>query len=140
MGKNYWLIKSEPSKYSFDDLVRDGVTRWDGVRNFAARNNLRAMSKGDALLYYHTEDERQVVGVAAVAKTAYPDPTAGGEDFSAIDVEPVRALPRAVTLAEMKQENALSGMKLLRQPRLSVSPLTKDEFDTLVKMASKKTG
>jgi predicted RNA-binding protein with PUA-like domain len=128
----YWLIKSEPDKYPFEQLVKDGRTRWDGVRNFTARNNLRAMKKGDLALYYHSNEGKDVVGVAEVVKEAYPDPTAEGGDFSAVDFAPVKALAQPVTLADMKTMPKLAGMVLLKQGRLSVSPVTKVEFDAVL--------
>ncbi len=131
----YWLVKSEPGVYAWGDLVRDGRTRWDGVRNFAARNHLRAMKTGDPVLYYHSGDERAVVGVAEVAREHYPDPTAKEGDWSAVDLAPVRALPKTVELATIKSNKALSAMVLVKQGRLSVSPVTKAEWDTIVKLA-----
>ena len=131
MARGHWLIKSEPSAYPFEQLVKDGHTSWDGVRNFAARNNLREMKKGDLCLFYHSSEGKEVVGIARVAREAYPDPTTK-EDFSSVDVEPVRALARHVSLAEMKQNKALGGMMMFRQPRLSVVPVTPEEFERVV--------
>jgi predicted RNA-binding protein with PUA-like domain len=129
----YWLVKSEPDVYAYRDLERDGKTRWDGVRNFQARGHLRAMKKGDLVLYYHTGDEKAVVGIARVSREAYPDPTAPGEDFSCVDLEPVRALGRPVPLAEIKKAPVLKDMILLKQARLSVQPVTKAEFESLTR-------
>lgn len=130
----HWLVKSEPGVYSFADLVRDGRTVWDGVRNFQARNHLRAMRRGDAVLYYHSGDEKAVVGIAEVVREAYPDPKATEGDWSAVDLKPVRALRRPVSLAEIKRAPALQEMVLLRQARLSVMPVTPEEFEAVVAM------
>ncbi len=135
MARGHWLIKSEPDKYPFATLVRDGKTRWDGVRNFAARNNLRAMTAGDLCLYYHSNEGKAVVGVARVAREAYQDPTTEA-DFSAVDVEAVRALARPVTLEEIKKHRALQNMVMLRLPRLSVAPVSKEEFDLILGLAA----
>src|SRR6516225_19048 len=113
MARQHWLIKSEPSTYSFERLIADRSTRWDGVRNFSARNNLRAMKMGDLCLFYHSGDGKAVVGVARVTREAYPDPTTR-EDWSAVDIEPVRALPRPVELAEMRAHKALGKMMIFR--------------------------
>ena len=133
----HWLIKSEPGTYSWDDLVRDKKTRWDGVRNFQARNNIGAMRPGDLALFYHSGDERSIPGVARVASAPYPDPTAKEGDWSAVDVEPVFALREPVPLERIKKERALAGMVLLRQSRLSVQPVGKDEFDAIVTIGKK---
>ena len=134
VARAHWLIKSEPFKYSFDQLTKDGKTTWDGVRNFEARNNLRAMKAGDPCLFYHSGEGKEVVGVARVAREAYPDPTTK-EDFSAVDVEPVRALPRPVSLGEMRAHPVLSGMMIFRRPRLSVVPVTVEEYELLTALA-----
>lgn len=128
MAAQYFLTKSEPGTYSFDDLVRDGRTRWDGVRNFAARNHLREMVVGDLVLFYHSGTGPSVVGIARVAKAAYPDPTAKEGDWSAVDLAPVKALARPVALAELKADAELAGLVLLRQGRLSVSPVSAAHF------------
>lgn len=138
MAKAHFLIKSEPSKYSFDQLVADGRAVWDGVRSFEARNNLRAMKKGDELLFYHSNEGKAVVGVARVSREAYPDPTAEGEDWSVVDVEPVRPLARAVTLDELRAHRVLAKMMMLKRPRLSVVPVTPEEFDAVLELAKKK--
>jgi predicted RNA-binding protein with PUA-like domain len=127
----YWLIKSEPDKYPFDQLVKDKKTRWDGVRNFTARNNLRAMKKGDLALYYHSNEGKAVVGIAEVVREHYKDPTSDG-DFSAVDFAPVTALAEPVTLAQMKATPKLANMTVLRQGRLSVSPVTPAEFEAVL--------
>ncbi len=135
MARGHWLIKSEPSAYSYDQLVKDGKTAWTGVRNFAARNHLREMKKGDFCLFYHSSEGKAVVGIARVVREAYPDPTAAGEgDWSAVDVAPVRALARPVTLEQMRANKATVGMLMLKRPRLSVSPATKEEFEAVLEM------
>lgn len=129
---NYWLVKSEPDVYGFDQLVADGSTRWDGVRNYQARNNLRAMKAGDLCLYYHSNIGLEIVGIARVIKEHYPDPTAEKGDWSAVDLEPVKLLERPVPLSEIKAHPALQQFGLVRNPRLSVMPATLDEFSTLL--------
>ena len=134
--KNFWLVKQEPSDYSWADFVADGSTSWTGVRNFAARNNLRRMSKGDEVLFYHSGEDKAVVGIAKVARTAYRDTTAKEGDWSAVDLVPVKALPKPVTLHEIKAKPALKNIALVRQSRLSVMPLAAKEFGFIVqKMA-----
>jgi predicted RNA-binding protein with PUA-like domain len=128
-----WLVKSEPDVYSYADLVRDKRTVWDGVRNFEARNNLRAMKRGDRVLYYHTGDEKQVVGLARVLKEAYPDPTAKEGDWLVVDLGPEKSLARPVTLAEMKADPKLSNLALLRKGRLSVVPIAAAELAHILK-------
>ena len=130
-----WLIKSEPEKYAYADLVRDGVTMWDGVRNNQAALYLKAMQVGDEALYYHSREGLAVVGVAKVARTAYADPTDAAGRFVAVDFAPVRALPRAVTLAAMKGNPALTGMAMFRQFRLSITPITPAEWAQIMRMA-----
>jgi predicted RNA-binding protein with PUA-like domain len=124
----YWLIKSEPAKYSFADLRRDGKTIWDGVRNNQAALYLKAMKIGDEALYYHSVEELAVVGIARVCKEAFIDPTDPKARFVAVEFEPVKPMPKPVTLAEMKADPALAGMAMFRQFRLSVSPVTPDEW------------
>jgi predicted RNA-binding protein with PUA-like domain len=133
----HWLIKSEPGTYSWDDLVRDGRTRWDGVRNFQARNNIRAMRPGDLALFYHSVNERGIPGVARVTSAAYADPTAKDGDWSAVDVEPAFALREPVSLERIKEERALRDMVLLKQSRLSVQPVRKNEFDAIVTLGGR---
>ena len=135
---NHWLVKQEPEDYSWDDLVRDGQTQWTGVRNFQARNNLKQMAVGDKVFFYHSGKEKSVVGIAEVAKAAFPDPTADDPSWVAVDIKPVKRLPRPVTLADIKANKKLTGLLLVRQSRLSVTPLTKEEFETIVKMGSGK--
>ena len=134
MPRRYWLVKSEPYKYSWDQLAKDRRTHWDGVRNYEARNNLQAMQKGDLLLYYHSNEGKEVVGVARVSGEAYPDPTTRDERWVVVDVEPVQPLAEPVALAAIKDEPALVEMALLRRARLSVVPVTKKEFDRVLRM------
>jgi predicted RNA-binding protein with PUA-like domain len=138
MSRQHWLMKSEPFKYSFAQLVRDGQTMWDGVRNFEARNNLRAMKVGDLALFYHSNEGKAVVGVARIAREAYPDPTAPGEDWSVVDVAPVIALKAAVTLDAIRSEADLADIQLLKRSRLSVVPVSKEHFDKILKMGKTK--
>ena len=132
---SFWLIKSEPVKYSFTDLQRDGETLWDGVRNNQAALYLKAMKVGDQALYYHSQEGLAVVGIAQVSREAEIDPTDPAGRFVAVKVSPVRALPKPVTLAEMKASPALAGMAMFRQFRLSVSPVTPEEWAVILKMA-----
>lgn len=134
--KRHWLVKQEPSAYSWDDFVRDGRTSWTGVRNFTARNNLREMQAGDQVLFYHSVVGKAVVGIAEVARTAYPDATAKEGDWSAVDLVPKKALARPVTLEDVKGNPRLKGMALLRLSRLSVQPVSGEEFAEIVKMGS----
>jgi len=131
----YWLIKSEPGTYAWDDLVRDGRTVWDGVRNFQARNNLRAMQRGDLALFYHSVSQRSILGAARVASAPYADPRA--PDWTVVDVEPAFALTEPVTLDALKERNAFKEMVLLKQSRLSVQPVRKAEFDAIVKLGGR---
>lgn len=132
---NYWLVKSEPFKYSFDDLIRDKTTYWDGVRNFQARNNLRAMKTGDHALFYHSNEGKEIVGIAQVVKTAYPDPTAKDGDWSVVDVKPVKKLSKPVTLNKIKETPKLKNIALIKQSRLSVMPISKLEYNTILKIS-----
>jgi predicted RNA-binding protein with PUA-like domain len=135
--KNFWLVKQEPSSYSWSDFVAEGQTSWTGVRNFAARNHLRKMHKGDQVLFYHSGDEKAVVGIAKVTQIAYPDPTARGGDWSAVELATVKPLRRPVTLREIKSNPKLNGIALVRQSRLSVMPLSEAEFAEIVTMAAR---
>ena len=128
----YFLIKSEPDTYSFEQLQADGRTRWDGVRNYQARNNLRSMQVGDLCLFYHSNIGLAVVGIARVSREYFPDPTAEKGDWSAVEVEPLRPLVRAVPLADIKNNPALQNLGLVRNGRLSVMPVTFDEFSTIL--------
>jgi predicted RNA-binding protein with PUA-like domain len=138
-SSGYWLVKQEPEAYSFDDLVRDGRTDWTGVRNFQARNNLRQMKAGDSVLFYHSGESKSVVGIAQVAKAAYPDPSADDEQWVAVDIKPLKPLKQPVPLAAMREHPKLANLLLIRQSRLSVVPLSKAEFETIVDM-SKSAG
>lgn len=131
----YFLVKSEPETYSWSQLVKDGRTMWEGVRNFAARKNLRAMQNGDFVLFYHSGDDKAVVGVSKVVKEAYQDPTTK-EDWSVVDLVPVKAFKKPVTLSSIKSEKKLQNIYLVRQGRLSVMPLEKEEFELIVNMGS----
>jgi predicted RNA-binding protein with PUA-like domain len=133
--KKFWLVKQEPSAYSWANFVADGKTSWTGVRNYTARNNLRAMRKGDTVFFYHSVSEKAVVGIARVIREAYSDPTATEGDWSAVDLAPEKALPRAVTLDEIKRNPRLKEIALLRVSRLSVQPLTSVEFREILRMA-----
>ena len=133
--KQFWLVKSEPSAYSWANLVADGKTAWTGVRNYTARNNLRAMRKGDAVLFYHSVVGKEIVGIAKVAREAFPDPTAKEGDWSAVDLAPDKALPKPVTLDDVKRNPKLKEMALLRLSRLSVQPVTSAQFDEILRMA-----
>jgi predicted RNA-binding protein with PUA-like domain len=137
MARSHWLVKSEPSVYPWSKLVAEGTAVWDGVRSFEARNNLRAMKKGDLVFFYHSNEGKNVVGVARVKREAYQDPTTD-EDWSVVDLEPVKALARPVTLEEMRTTKGLSNMSVVKKSRLSVSPVTKDEFDIVLAAAKTK--
>ena len=132
--KNFWLVKQEPSAYSWSDFVAEGQTSWTGVRNYAARNNLRRMEKNDEVLFYHTGEDKAVVGIAKVIRTAYRDVTAKEGDWSTVDLAPVKPLRKPVTLREIKSHSALKGIPLVRQSRLSVMPLVEPAFREIVKM------
>jgi len=132
---NYWLVKQEPESYSWLDFVKDGKAAWTGVRNFAARLNLRAMKKGDQVFYYHSNTGKEIVGVARVTKEAYSDPTATEGDWSAVDLSPVKPLKKPVGLEVIKADKILKEMKLVKISRLSVSPVTKEEFDRVVALS-----
>jgi predicted RNA-binding protein with PUA-like domain len=134
----YWLVKSEPEAYAWTQLVRESRTAWTGVRNFAARNHLRAMKTGDAVFFYHSGAEKSVVGLARVKKESYPDPTAEEGGWSCVDLAPEKSLTRPVTLAQIKADKILREMILAKQPRLSVSPVTKAQFDRLLELAETK--
>jgi predicted RNA-binding protein with PUA-like domain len=137
-GKMCWLVKQEPEDYSWSDLVRDGKTQWTGVRNFQARNNLQQMKAGDEVLFYHSGKEKSVVGIAEVAKAAYPDPTADDESWIAVDIKPKKPLVKAVTLVDIRANSKLNDLLLVRQSRLSVMPVSKKDFDEIVKMSRGK--
>ncbi len=132
--KRFWLVKQEPSVYSWMNFLADGETSWTGVRNYTARNNLRAMQKGDEVLFYHSVTDKAAIGIAEVSRTAYVDPTATDGDWSAVDLKPKKALARPVTLDAVKQNPRLKKIALLRLSRLSVQPLTETEFREIVRM------
>lgn len=136
----YWLIKSEPFKYSWAQFEQDGQTFWDGVRNYAARNNLRAMKKGDQLFFYHSNEGLEIVGIAQVVKEAYPDPTTDEEAWVVVDVKPVKRLKNPVSLKAIKADPRLSEMALLRLSRLSVQPVTDTEWAIVLEHAGMKKG
>lgn len=125
---NYWLVKSEPFKYSWEQFEKDKKTFWDGVRNYAARNNLKAMKKGDKVLFYHSNEGLEVVGIAEVAKEHYQDPTTDDANWVAVDLKPVKKLKKTVTLKQVKEDAQLKNMQLVRLSRLSVSAVTADEY------------
>jgi len=135
---NYWLAKSEPEAYAWSQQVKDGQAAWTGVRNFQARNNLRAMKKGDPVFFYHSVSEKQIVGIAKVVKEFYPDGTAEEGDWSCVDLAPVKGLVKPVTLETIKADKILQDMPLLKQSRLSVTPLTKAQFERLLTLAGTK--
>jgi predicted RNA-binding protein with PUA-like domain len=131
---NYWMVKQEPEEYGWADFLREKRVAWTGVRNFSARNNLRSMKKGDPVLFYHSVSEKQVVGIAMVEKEAYPDPAATEGDWSSVDLVPAQGLDQPVPLHAIKADKALKEIKLVKQTRLSVIPLTKTEFDRILKL------
>ena len=131
---NFWLVKQEPTKYSWDEFFRDKKTYWDGVRNFQARNNLKAMRKGDYTFFYHSVSDKKIMGVAKVVKEFYKDPTTSDERWVVVDLEPVKPLVKQVSLELIKNEKSLQSIALVKQSRLSVLPLTQKEFKTILKM------
>ena len=135
---NYWLLKSEPIKYSWDQMMKDKKTFWDGVRNYQARNNLKAMQKGDLCLFYHSNEGKAVVGIVKVVKTAYQDPTTDDVNWVVVDVSPFKPLKQAVTLEQIKADKRLANIGLIRQGRLSVMPLTTFELETILELSETK--
>jgi predicted RNA-binding protein with PUA-like domain len=135
---NYWLVKSEPEEYSFSDLQEQGRTMWDGVRNYAARNHMRAMKKGDLVLFYHSVNDKEVVGISRVDKEHYPDPTAESGDWSVVELVPVKALKQPVSLKEIKASDDLQNIGLVRIGRLSVMPMEQKEFEKILEMGATK--
>jgi predicted RNA-binding protein with PUA-like domain len=131
----HWMVKSEPAAYSWEQFIADGRAAWTGVRNFQARNNLRAMKKGDPVFFYHSVTDKQVVGLARVDKEAYPDPTADEGDWVCVDLVPVQALAKPVTLETIKSDRLLGGMLLVKNSRLSASPVTAGQFKRLLTLA-----
>ena len=137
MPLQHWLVKQEPESYPWDAFVRDGGTAWEGVRNYQARNNLRAMGVGDRVLFYASGKSKSVIGIAEVARAAFPDATADEPGWVAVELKPVRALARPVSLAQIKAEPALAQIALVRHTRLSVMPLGRVEFNRIVKLGSR---
>ncbi len=135
---NYWLVKSEPFKYSWEQFEKDKKTVWDGVRNYAARNNLRAMKKGDLVFWYHSNEGKEIVGIATVAKEFYPDPTATEGDWSVVELKPFKKLKKPVSLDQIKADKRLQQMDLVRLSRLSVGTVKAAEFDLILAMAETK--
>ena len=134
----YWLVKSEPSVYAWDDLVKDKQTCWSGIRNYAARLHMRGMKKGDEVLFYHSNEGTDIVGIAKVVKEHYPDPTTDDERWEAVDIAAVKKLKNPVTLDQVKKEKSLGEMALVRISRLSVQPVTENEWATIMKLAGEK--
>jgi predicted RNA-binding protein with PUA-like domain len=134
----YWLVKSEPFKYSWEQFVKDKQTHWDGVRNYAARNNLRAMKKGDEVLFYHSNEGLEIVGIAKVVKEAYQDPTIDEDAWVVVDLKPVKKLKQPVSLKQIKADDRLKNMDLLRLGRLSVGSVKEDEWKVIMEMAGEK--
>jgi len=135
---NYWLVKSEPFKYSWEKLLKDKKTFWDGVRNYAARNNLRDMKKGDEVFFYHSNEGLEIVGIAMVVKESYQDPTSDNKNWVVVDLSPVKSLKKPVTLAEIKAESKLENMELVKNSRLSVQKVTHEEWKHVLKMSGSK--
>ncbi len=131
----HWLVKSEPFKYSWDDFVKDKTTFWDGVRNYAARNFLREMKKGDEVFFYHSNEGLEIVGIAKVVKEHYPDPTTDEEAWVVVDLKPVRKLKKPVSLKQIKSDKRLANMAIIKLSRLSVTPVTDDEWNTVLELA-----
>lgn len=135
---NHWLVKSEPFKYSWEQFLKDKETFWDGVRNYQARNNLRGMKKGDLVLWYHSNEGKEVVGIAKVSKEAYQDPTTEDPNWVVVNLKPFKSLKKAVTLEQIKQTDALQQIGLIRQGRLSVMSVSQAEFDCILKLSEEK--
>ncbi len=133
---NYWLVKSEPGSYSWQQFVKDGRTYWDGVRNYQARNNLKAMNEGDLVLFYHSVTEKQVMGMARVVKECYQDPTTDDDRWVVVDIVPKKSFQKPVTLEEVKADERLENIALVKQARLSVMPLRREEFDALIELGN----
>jgi predicted RNA-binding protein with PUA-like domain len=132
---NYWLVKSEPFKYSWQQFLKDKKTFWDGVRNYQARNNLKAMKKNDLVLFYHSNEGLEIVGIAKVIKEYYQDPTTTDTNWVVVDLAPYKTLKKPVSLASIKQDNRLQNISLIKQPRLSVMPITPQEFDVILELS-----
>ena len=133
---NYWLVKSEPVKYSWQKFNQDGCTFWDGVRNYQARNNLKEMKQGDLVLFYHSNEGKEIVGIAKVAKEFYQDPTTEDPNWVVVDLEPVESLKKPVTLEQIKADSQLKDIGLVRQGRLSVMGIKREEFDRIIELGS----
>lgn len=133
---NYWLVKSEPHKYSWQKFNEDGRTFWDGVRNFQARNNLKAMKEGDLVLYYHSNEGKEIVGIAKVVKEHYQDPTTEDPNWVVVDLAPVESLKKTVTLEQIKKDEFLQNIGLVKQGRLSVMSLKREEFDRIIELGN----
>ena len=131
----YWLVKQEPSDYSWQTFVKEKGSTWTGVRNFQARNNLRSMKKGDPVLFYHSGEGKQVVGLARVAREAYPDPSSPAEDWSCVDLVPLQPLTKPVSLAQIKEDRTLKDMAIVKQSRLSVLPVSAEQFQRILDLA-----
>ncbi len=136
---NFWLLKSEPFKYSWDQFVKDNKTHWDGVRNYLARNHLKAMKKGDKIFFYHSNEGLEIVGIAKVVKEFYQDPTTPEPAWVVVDIAPVKKFKKPVTLARVKAEKELQEMSLIKSMRLSVQPVREEEWNKILKMAGEKT-
>jgi predicted RNA-binding protein with PUA-like domain len=134
---NYWLVKSEPFKYSWEQFLKDGKTFWDGVRNYQARNNLKAMKKGDLVLFYHSNEGLNIVGIAEVIKEHYQDPTTNDKNWVVVDLKPIKTLKKSINLSQIKNDEVLKNMALVKQSRLSVCPVTKNEFDRVLYLSEK---
>jgi predicted RNA-binding protein with PUA-like domain len=134
-GVNYWLVKSDPETYSWEMLLHDKYTVWDGVRNYQARNNLKLMKKGDMVLFYHSQLEKAIMGVAKISNEYFPDPTANEGDWVAVEIKPLKTFKQQVSLEDIKKNNLLKAIGLLKQPRLSVMPITKAEFDEILRLS-----
>ena len=132
---NYWLVKSEPFKYSWDDFVAEKTAIWDGVRNYTARNNMKSMAVGDLVLFYHSNEGKEVVGMAKISKEHYPDPTTDDPRWVVVELQPVEKFPKTVTLEQIKKDERLQHIPLVTQSRLSVQPIGKQEFDIIVGLA-----
>ena len=138
MARSYWLVKQEPEAYSWEDFVKEGETYWDGVRNYQARNNLRAMKKGALIFFYHSVSDKEIVGVAKVTKEHYPDPTAKEGDWSVVDLVAAKPIKKPVSLAQIKAEKSLENIALIKQSRLSVMPITEPEFRRILELGETK--
>jgi len=134
----YWLVKSEPFKYSWEQFLKDKKATWDGVRNYAARNNMRAMKKGDLVFFYHSNEGLDIVGIAKVIKEAYQDPTTDDTAWSVVDLAPFKTLTKAIPLTIIKKDKKLANMQILKIARLSVSAVTEDEFNRIIELSEEK--